>query len=294
MKTKIFKAGVAMSLCIAAFASSCSDRIVDDNAPMREQVPLEVSVAGINKTRSIITGTTLPDTCEFSVFFNSKYPSAVKYEKGTCTLQEPIYLDEETEAAPVYAFYPSTTYLTEIQIDTRKQIDYLRGISSDSIDASSPRAKIVFDHILSRITLNLHKDSTINEYYKLGPAYLVGNNVKSHRRAIFNAETNSFVDFYPNERDSIQGEMKDDKYMLYQPEDLITIDFVVIPTETIWGFTIQGLSEEWYSLPLTKYESGKQYIYDCLLHEDDKLYLTITECGIRPWQNTTMPEVEAY
>lgn len=283
-----------MSLCIVAFASSCSDRIVEDNALIRGQVPLEVSVAGINDTRSIITGTTLPDTCDFSVFFNSDSPTPVRYENGSCKLYKSIFLDESTKPAPVYAFYPGDVYLTEIAINTTQREDYLRGISTDSVDATNPKARLLFDHILARITINLHKDSTINEGYKLGLAYLGGNNENSYRSAVFNAKTNSFIHFFPNESDNIKGELKDDKYMLKTPEDMITFDFLVLPTETTWELNIKDLSADWYPLPATKYESGKQYIYDCLLQDDGKPYLTITECDIRPWQNTTMPEVEAY
>lgn len=291
---------MAMSLSIAALASSCSDRIVEDNAPMRGQVPLEVSVAGINDTRSIITGTTLPDTCDFSIFFNSNYPTVVSYEKGTCKLMEPIYLNETTETAPVYAFYPDIAYLTEIAIDTKVPKDYLRGVSVNgngvetNIGVDNPKARILFDHILARITVNLHKDTTINEKYKLGSFYLGGNNENSYRSAVFNAKNNSFIHFFPNETDSIKGELKDGNYMLFEPEDIITVDFLVIPTETTWMLNISDLSTNWYPLPATKYESGKQYIYDCLLQDDGKPYLTITECDIKPWQSIIKPGVEAY
>lgn len=300
MKTIIFKAGMAMSLCIATLATACSDKITETDSPLDNQVPLEVSVEGINKTRSIITGTALPDTCEFAVFYDSPYSVKVDYRKGKCTLKTPIMLGKEQRNIPVYAVYP---YVPGIEVDintVESQIDYLSGISVDPNGvtfypyAESPKANILFNHVLARVTVNIHKDASIDQDYKLPDVYLGGNDANAYRTAMY-LPTDNFFEYRDNSSaNNIKGELKDGNYLLDTPEDMITVDFLVIPSETTWQLNIRDLSDAWYPLPTTKYESGKQYIYDCTIKEGDKPYLTISECDIRPWQNTMMPEVEVY
>lgn len=290
---------MAVPLCIAALASSCTDRMTEDNSSFREKAELEVAVGGINKSRAIIDGTTLPESCGFAIYYNSEFPTPVTYEKGTCKLAEPIFLDEGNESYPVYAFYPDNAYLTEIAIDTKTQTDYLRGISVDAngvqsdIGFNNPKAKIVFDHILARITLNIHKDASVSDYYKLPDIFLGGDSENAYRSAVFNALTNSFIHFFPNEYDNIKGELKNGNYLIETADDVITVDFLVLPTETSWSLYIRDLSSSWYSLPATNYESGKQYIYDCTIADKDGVYLSISECDIIPWNNTDMPGVES-
>ncbi len=300
MKTIIFKAGMAMSLCIATLATACSDKITESDSPLDTKVPLEISVEGINKTRSIITGTMLPDTCEFAVFYDSPYSVKVDYRKGKCTLNTPIILGKEQRDIPVYAVYP---YVPGIEVDintSESQIDYRSCISVDPNRgtfypyAESPKASIVFNNVLARVTINIHKDASIDQDYKLPDIFLGGDDENAYRSAMYLPSDNYFEYWDNSPANNIKGELKDGNYLLDTPEDMITVDFLVIPSTTTWQLNIRDLSDAWYSLPATKYESGKQYIFDCVITDKEPVYLQISECEIRPWETTEMPELETY
>lgn len=299
MKVNIYSAGLALTLCLAMLSSSCSDRIAEDVASAKEDARLEIIVDGINMTRSLITGTTLPDNSRFAVFYNSPYSVGVSYANGICTPDTPISIKQEDVDRPVYAVYPyGEYYLTEIPISLEDQTDYLRGISVDdngmpsNINVDTPKARIRFDHILARITLNIHKDASIDNYYKIPGIYLGGYSENSWRTGIYSAEKGEFYNNPSNAKFDIKGELKDGKYVLETADDVVTVDFLVLPTETSWSLQIKDISSTWWSLPKTNYESGKQYIYDCKIGEGG--VLEISECDIKPWENTDMPEIETY
>lgn len=300
MRLYKYSVGVVATLTLAIITSSCSDRLQEENTPLKKRVALEVCVEGINETRSLVTGNALPDNCRFYIYYKSITPIGVNYRNGVCTIEEPIYLEESDGNNPVYALYPVKTDLNELAISYMTQNDYLRGISIDQngIQANptvdNPKVSIRFEHILSRITLNIHKDASIDGYYKLSEVYLGGDRNNSFRVGAFDIESNRFTYTSTYEFQDIKGELKDNNYLLETPDDVVTVDFLVIPSQTGWSVKIPGVSSSWWTLPDGNYEAGKQYVYDCILTDKDSVYLTITECEIRPWETTEMPELETY
>lgn len=283
------------------FVSSCSDGTQEDNVTLNEKVALEVSVDGINRTKSLVTGTTLPDNSRFAIFYNSAYSIGVDYNNGLCTLDDPIFLDKEKGDAAVYAIYPYVSGI-EVNIDTSEsQIDYLAGVSVHDNgetfypDKYHPHAKILFDHILARITLNIHKAATIDGCYKISDIYLMSDDANAYLSAMFLATdlstNNNFEPLQNRHSDFIEGVLKDNKYGLETDEDVVTVDFLVIPSETTWQIYIPDVSDSRHALPSANYESGKQYIYDCLIKGDD--VISIKKCDIQKWTVTDMPEIDA-
>lgn len=305
---KLYKAlAIAAGMSIAA--TSCNSYDMPDKNLNLSDMPLEINLLGISGTRSIIQGTVFPEDSVFSVFTfvgNTLTPvdgdkaARVTYSDKKCVFETPVLLPESTDVS-VFAAYPYVEYLdgTGIFIDAQKQIDYLAGYGCDGIgeakyaNTESPSVNIRFEHILSRITLNIHKGSDVEQSFKIPSIALGGDSEKSYRSAYYNLIERTFYDggYYDNYA-NIKGEIKDNKYWIETADDVVTVDFLVIPSETVWNIFFDEIYPNWWALPSRAYESGKQYVFDCVISAGN--VLTISECEIKPWENTDMPEVETY
>lgn len=300
MKIYSYKVGVALTLSLAFIYSSCSDKLQEDGVGFREKVALEVSVDGVTPTRSIVSGTTLPDDSFFYVYYKSDQSAIVNYKNGVCIFEKPIYLDENSGNDPVYAIYPYGSSQNTVGITYSIQNDYMKAVglnengvqTNPSID--NPKVRFHFEHILARITLNIHKDATISDYYKLSDVYLGGDSENSYRLGTYDFVNDKFTYTSTFEYQDIKGELKDGNYLLETADDIVTVDFLVIPSATTWSVKLSGLSSSWWTLPAGNYESGKQYIYDCLISDNNYVNLSIRECEILPWESTEMPGIDGY
>lgn len=297
MKTNISKSGISLLLILTGMWTSCSDVTNDVKGDDNKKTALEVSVAGIGDTRTVITGNTLPDNSRFALFFNSSSSVGVNYNNGTCTLESPVLLEEQNSETQVYAIYPYVPSV-EVDIDTSvSQDDYLSGIGVDSNGATlyptidRPRAFIQFEHILARITVNIRKDASIEGYYKISSVFLGGDDDTAYRVAQYVPYTNKFQYIDNDPSKNIRGTREDDKYLLDTAEDVVTVDFLVIPSETTWQMNLIDISNTWWALPRANYEPGKQYIYDCVIRDGYKL--SISKSEIVSWDTTTMPGRDA-
>lgn len=302
MTKKINKIGIFLPLCIAVAGSSCSDNITYKAVSDTVGVPLEISIAGIAPTRSVITGDSLPNGSDIALFYKTdQLASIAHYWEGECSIEEPIVLDDASGSDAVYAVCPPVEIATEFYVRITNQVDYLRGISVDAEGnemhptMDNPRARLQFEHILARITLNIHKEASDERSYKFDP-YLGGDADNSARVGIYDAKSNSFYSstLQPDNYQDILGTLKDGKYWLNPGEDTTTADFLVLPTSTTWWVKLMGVSDSWWPFPAGDYKPGQQYIYDCLIKNDNGVSLTISDCSINPWINTDMPGVEGY
>lgn len=312
MYTGYKKIGIALAMCLPLLSWSCDNRSEDipssDNAG-KSDVALNVNVLGLNGTRSVITGTTLPDSCAYSVYAYDGDSKSFLYHgngvnvryRGGVSVMDSVVIIPEAVNVPVYAVYPYIGRLDGdgFRVETKTQTDYLRGccVGADGnmsyATVENPTVNITFDHILSRITLNIRKDKSVEQSYKFSDISLGGDSEGSYRSAYFRLVDNKFEaegsydDYY-----NVVGELKDGKYYIGTADDVVTVDFLVIPSSTMWYVRIPGFDPQWVELPKRTFESGKQYVYDCVIKKDATL--SISECIIKPWDKTEMPEVEIY
>lgn len=306
MKYKNLNKVMAIAVGLSIAATSCNSYDMPDKSLKLSDTPLEIDLLGVKGTRSIIQGTAFPNDSVFSVFSfigNTMTPvdgenaARVTYSDKKCVFETPVLLPESADVS-VYATYPYVEKLDgkEIFVDTKKQIDYLAGYGCDAngemkyANTGSPSVNIRFEHILSRITLNIHKDSNMGQSFKIPTISLGGDSEKSYRSAYYNLIDKCIAGGYYDGYVNIKGEIKDNKYWIETTDDVVTVDFLVIPSETTWSLFIDEINHNWLGLPSRVYEPGKQYIFDCVISADNEL--TISECEIKPWENTDMPELE--
>lgn len=302
---KLYIVTAAIAIGFAVLSTSCESNEVLNNGLKFSDKVLEVNLLGVQESRSILQGSTFPNDSIFGVYtflgntmepVKDGKPARVTYIDNKCLFDSPILLPESADVS-VYAFYPYAEYLfvNEIFIDSKTQIDYLAGYGVDNdgkftyANPYTPSVNIRFEHCLARVTLNIHKDKGMDSY-KIPSVSLGGDGEKSYRSAYYDAALRRFFEFRYDSYPLLKGEFKDNKYWLETEEDVVIVDFLVIPSETIWSIFIDEIYPNWWNLPMCAYESGKQYIYDCVIGAGNKI--TISECEIKPWENNDMPEVE--
>jgi len=259
----------------------------NENAPaIDKQAELKVSVSGISNTRSIITGTSLPDECQFGIFAmgaTNGNNAKVNYVKGTCTFDSPVILTSDAEI-PVYAYYPYNPNLiggagsVDFNIEVDSQTDYLYA-NGIYVQPTNPEAKIAFKHVMARIIFKIKKAEGNTKNYHLQSASL--ENV--YEDAVFNISEGAILD--PSGSASVGYR--------WSPETTLdseqTIDWLVLPMDMaernvalMLGFTEQSAISIF--LPKTIWQSGRQYVYTATVRHD---MITISEAAVslEEWNN---------
>lgn len=306
--------GLSLALGLTALLSGCQSQ-TECKADFAKEVELQVNVAGVGTRATLVEGTTLPDECNYFIFPMSgdsqdRYvywdysdsPAVVEYKNGKSTIVEPgkIILPNDS-VVPVYAFFGSwPDHVREVWIDGTQQTDYLWGKSVDSdgnldyASVSHPEVNIQFDHVMARITLNFRLGESMEQtdYYKLDPK-LAGDSEGSYRDGYVNIITQEFINKDYGKYEELKPIIKDGNYGLGHnyKNDVVTCDYLVIPSETVWYIHEPGIGDGWFSLPATNYESGRQYIFNITIDKGDE-GLRISIPDIVPWQDNVMPELE--
>lgn len=293
MKTLHTIRQLAATVCSILLLSACNNG-EEENLATR-QVPLELNLKEA-ATRSVITGTTLPQDSYFGIFGVAQENLdtstveedmdniSVWYYEG-CELQETVYLDETPTV--IYAYYPynESTTLRSMYLSAQTQTDYLYGYSVNdndfisTVNADNPRANILMKHAMSRITLRIkvsEQQSDIQDLYgiKLVNAYLAGElDIPSGKLAL-----------------SDKGELS-----IPTKERLSTtahsFDILAFPETTVQDITLSlNLNEVYYSVPMPAggWKSGQQYTYEVTI---DKGTLSISQATITPWNNNFLGDI---
>lgn len=309
---KTFAFGMAISLA-AALAGCQSETGSTDVEDISSAARLRVNIiGGGHATRSIVEGDMLPYESYYTIHAmagNSTntipfgFGVPVWYNDGTSRLLEEVPIMRGYDV-PVFAIYPkSDGSATETYIDGRKCIDYMWGKSIDEegnlayANAENPWVNLKFSHMMSRITIRIKKDAENPDSYKFTSLSLGGDSENAYRYGYANLMTQEIFEKRYGEREQIEGLWGQDgsNYYIDGSEDVVTVDFTVIPSETVWDFTMVynfNDTKRTTSLPLTSYESGQQYIFNCTISKHEEAYLEITSVEIRPWDTQEMPELK--
>jgi hypothetical protein len=288
--------------------SACGDQEEDLSAFSTQHLQIS-SVDVATPTRAIITGTVLPSKVQYGIFATSSLNTlsngtnvSVSYMDGVSTLSNKIALPQNSKVL-VYAYYPYSKGVsaTSVPIEILSQTDYLWGWSADTFGhpayatETNPSVNIHFEHILSRVTLRIHKAEDNTKLYHITSAYLNDDGSDfAYRKANANIYKNSLSDFdYDatsgnglNRGKNIPGELHPG--YLETSNDEITVNFLVLPYSYIaWSFKIVTddleLSSNFYD---TDFQSGMQYTYDVIIHQGNHLSLDAEE--IIPWSVYTL------
>lgn len=287
---------VAVIAGSAVSVGSCSDE--DEMAKMGEakKVPLEI-VTNVT-TRSIITGTTLPEESQFGVFAMSNDNEAtlqngrnarVSYIKGKCSLDNPIYLADESTL--IYAYYPYTEIVESaryVNIEASSQTDYLYANTtveggSITVNQRNPQATLNFRHALSRITFKIKKSSNNTDDYNL---QLVGLS-NMYKNAFLDLKVGGIFEYGGNVtlESKIAGDVNKGE---------VTVDFLVIPInnvrdrEVCLNLDLEKHTDVSVLMPSAVWESGKQYTYTVTIERNK---LSISEAVIAPWNNNMQENI---
>lgn len=280
--------------------SSCTEDNKQTTAEVR--VPLQIEVASVQNTRVAIDGTIMPNGSVYGIFamYGGGTEKAVEngintlvfYEGGMSELSSTIYIPKDVDV-PVYAYYPYNEhydvldYLRRISVESASQTDYLYGTSVDAnnnfsfANINNPKVRIHFRHILARIRLNIHKAENNANYYKL--PYVSLKNVLSE----------GLFDLYEGELLQSEGtanlSTQPTEYTLDTPEDMLTVDFLVLPMNTATQTVLLSMGSNpddqtlEIPMPATTWKSGQQYTYDVTIEEGS---LIVKESEITPWTNS--------
>lgn len=288
--------------------ASCSSE--DEVTATGKQVPLEIQVSGVQTTRSIVEGTTLPEECQYGIFamngdgmniIDNGMNVPVDYIKGTSTLNWNVYLPSGAEV-PVYAYYPynanyaSSDYVMHMPIDVTTQTDYLYGYSADSeknlmyVKDTQPKASIYFKHALARVTMKIKKAAENEKSYKF--PYI----------SLLNVDKSGYMNI--REHGIINGisgttnlTVKPSEYGIDNAESEIVVDFLVIPGNTEGKNITLNMSDNISSfenglsaaVPATNWRAGQQYTYAVTIKNN---VLDMSPAEISPWENNEQGGIE--
>lgn len=287
---------LSSALLCATMVAACSSEDVTKESEAR--VPLEISI-GNNDTRSIIEGTTIPYQTSFGIFGipNSYYfdgtiaqdiNNVSVFYDGQCTLSKDVLLN----STPIYlkAYYPYNKDLTGryITINSSDQTDYLFGESvwADHpyyVDNKSPKADIVFRHVLSRLTLRIKHTEKYGDDFKL-------------------TELSVYPLYESTQFDIYTGKLYESKWKdkwtdfpvnTTVSKDFKSIDFLIIPftqSKTINIMLSQAnFAYHIIKIPNVTWEAGKQYTYE-IIYDDNGI--KVSEAVITPWESTTQSGID--
>lgn len=288
--------------------ASCSSE--DEVTATGKQVPLEIQVSGVQTTRSIVEGTTLPEGSKYGIFamngdgmniIDNGMNVPVDYIKGTSTLNWNVYLPSGAEV-PVYAYYPynanyaSSDYVMQMPIDVTTQTDYLYGYSADSeknlmyVKDTQPKASIYFKHALARVTMKIKKAAENEKSYKF--PYI----------SLLNVDKSGYMNI--REHGIINGvsgttnlTAKPSEYGIDNAESEIVVDFLVMPGNTEGKNITMNMSDNISSfenglsaaVPATNWRAGQQYTYAVTIKNNA---LDMSSAEISPWENNEQGGIE--
>lgn len=278
-------------LCCASLLMACSSE--EEIKESETKVPLEVTVSGGNESRSVIEGTTIPPQTSFGIYgvnsnfsiTNSLDNISVFYD-GNCKLAKDVYLNNTSIFVRAYYPYSSDTKNGMASIDIRKQVDFLYGsaVMSDGklqeINRSNPKASIVFQHALSRITFKVKHTDAYGDDFKLSSIFI--SNI--YVTATFDILKQELKPVLPNEPTF--------DINVTVGKEFSTFDLLMIPADAhsvgiiLYDSNIKG---QWVKLPEGVWKAGQQYTYEVTF---DNNGIKISEAAITPWNTTIEQESE--
>lgn len=295
MKRMNILKGIAVSAMALLALASCSNEDAGSlSSSAQDRVPLQVSVEDA-ATRSIITGTTLPDDCSYRIYaysrnsetnyeaLNNQSGSTVQYQKGVSRIDDnPIYLPEDGSDVQVVALYGGITgsyddlRVNKIKLSEKAQEDYLVGVNTNKVNKANPKANLAFTHVMSRVTLNIKRAKDNTNSYKIPEVTI--NNLAAD--AYMDVEGGQPVIYGVNNSQNFNLPIKIDDYVLDDSSKVITADFLVLPAaqENI-TVKLDGISQK-IKLPISNFEMGQQYSFNVVIRDGK---LTVDGFKITPW-----------
>lgn len=244
---KIINLAKLLGFFVLLLLYSCSSEVEVDNSSCSKvsQEPLKINVLDSSDTRSIISGTSLPDDCVFKIYvytyegdlmgenrrnpqlFSSPDGVPVHYKDGICTVREDIFLptDKHVLVEAIFENGDAKSLAKGFNISIDKQEDFLYGKQEGNVvDPMKPVANIYFNHEMSRVTLNIRKSEDNKKVYDI-PTLTVKNIIGevnySHPALYLVDKTESSV------LTDLVVETNNSK--LASSSDVVTADFLLFP-----------------------------------------------------------------
>ena len=286
--------GTILSLLFATCATftACSDETDINNPDNGKPLQIEVTTAGVENSRSIIDGGSLPDgsqlglavTAQNGSAYNGKsynnilYTSSVADGKQVWETTEKVTVSDVTEL--VYAYYPynpDVTDVTQIPMETASQTDYMYAIPAE-VNNGKNKVNLTMKHAMAAVKLNIVKGDFSSD------ATLTSIRMRSAgmgASATLNAKTGALS--------SVAGAST----WFTETHDNVTIttdspassEFLVIPTGSASAtidmlFTINGEDYTLQTTPSTTLEPGYIYEYTAVLNDSE---VTLKSVTVEQW-----------
>lgn len=294
MKIKPIK--ISTLIFSLALVTSCSSEIAENVSSQGAVLQVQTDIAN---TRSVITGTTFSKgdsigVCVLnatgSVYAANSLNILAAYNGTKWNLKSPLTLSEDS--AKVFAYYPYRAEVTSsLSVDitpnaTTGQPDYLYGVAASAVNAESPVAKLHFNHLLSRITLQITKAST-----DTGIGALTSVSVGNITGATVIATTGTAdIKTFTIEPTANTAAKITQTVGSTLSTTAVNVDFLVIPTtindNAELSLTVDGQEYD-AKIPAITWTAGKQYVYPVVINRlsSNPVAISIGMPDITPWNN---------
>ena len=170
----------AIAVMAGLLSVSCSSDNANEEKVAEAKSPLKINVAGVATTKSFFEGNQLPDECVYYIsIFNdgidyNSYDIPVEYVKGSNTISRQVFITRESVVGAVYCDRGKVIVDGGvIVLNAADQEDVL--VAYSDVNPNRPEVSLMFQHIMSRVTLRITKSADNNRTYdNFGTAELSG------------------------------------------------------------------------------------------------------------------------
>ena len=271
----------AIAVMAGLLSVSCSSDNANEEKVAEANSPLKINVAGVATTKSFFEGNQLPDECVYYIsIYNDgidydSYDIPVEYVKGSNNITRPVFITMESVVGAVYCDRGKVIVDGGvIVLNAADQEDVL--VAYSDVNPNRPEVSLMFQHIMSRVTLRITKSADNNRTYdNFGTAEVSG--VASGYYHLFYDQVET-----TDNKTALKVEPKDKGY-IETATDVVEYDFLVLPQSSDMKMNIScsSLKTTIYFSSST-FKAGKKYVYDAVIKGNN---LEIQSVSVEPWDS---------
>ena len=270
----------AIAVMAGLLSVSCSSDNANEEKVAEAKSPLKINVAGVATTKSFFEGNQLPDECVYYIsIYNDgidydSYDIPVEYFKGSNNITRPVFITMESVVGAVYCDREKVIVDGGyIVLNAADQEDVL--VAYSDVYPNRPEVSLMFQHIMSRVTLRITKSADNNRTYNnFGTAEVSGVASGYYRLFYDKVETT-------DNKTTLKVEPKDKGY-IETATDVVEYDFLMLPQSSSGLKMNVNCSSFNSTINFSKLTllAGNKYVLDAVIKGND---LEIQSVSVEPW-----------